>query len=502
MSHYTAQQLVAVGCSLLWGALACLCLWPPISTLLPKVETKSGWQVRWDVFHHSDHAPEGGHATGTGQHAPATSSPSGIAAMLHRFSAMLPAAMRHAHHPAGQGTMAGAAPAADGGSAGAAPSPPDPDPEAGQWATPHCAGSGDPGAPSGSASVPPPAVGALPHELRSRSASTTVSHASAVPHGVPFNIGCVAMPHHTARVLHQSSLLTSVILPEHRQLPPAMPRAAEHSGQVLLELTPDGDVRPMPGGGDPDAFDFHWVLDALAEQGVTDQQAPAAALDLSAAPPLAPASQPHAHLTSIQQSAVLMLAEAAGLVAPGSDGAGWREASTRQASAAEEPPLVSCITARCWTNEVEGPSTCAATMAPPAPHPAHTAAAELGRHTGVLFRGGTCEPSTTQARAQDMARQLAAATALLPGAAAHGVGSGCGGAPGSSLVLPVQPASIYEHSIAARPNFQGRHAPASSWMWLIVHLALLAGLVVSSLLREVLVRGAYAGPVPVSLGMF
>lgn len=53
---------------------------------------------------------------------------------------------------------------------------------------------------------------------------------------------------------------------------------------------------------------------------------------------------------------------------------------------------------------------------------------------------------------------------------------------GYSLVVPVQPASIYEHTLMARPNFREREGPGSSYMFLLVNACLLACLVVGSVL--------------------
>ncbi len=40
-----------MNCSaLLWGGLNCWCTWPPVSTLLPRVETAQGWRIQWKAF--------------------------------------------------------------------------------------------------------------------------------------------------------------------------------------------------------------------------------------------------------------------------------------------------------------------------------------------------------------------------------------------------------------------------------------------------------------------
>lgn len=30
-----------------WGVLMCMCYWPPLATLLPRVETEEGWKIVW-----------------------------------------------------------------------------------------------------------------------------------------------------------------------------------------------------------------------------------------------------------------------------------------------------------------------------------------------------------------------------------------------------------------------------------------------------------------------
>ncbi|KAL4423960.1 hypothetical protein ABPG75_001261 [Micractinium tetrahymenae] len=53
---------------------------------------------------------------------------------------------------------------------------------------------------------------------------------------------------------------------------------------------------------------------------------------------------------------------------------------------------------------------------------------------------------------------------------------------GYSLAVPVVPATIYEHTLVARPNFRERESPASNWMFVIVNGMLLICLVVGSVL--------------------
>lgn len=44
---------------------------------------------------------------------------------------------------------------------------------------------------------------------------------------------------------------------------------------------------------------------------------------------------------------------------------------------------------------------------------------------------------------------------------------------GSAFVIPTEPASIYEHTIMARPNFGNRHQPADNHMFIIGTLLIL-----------------------------
>jgi hypothetical protein len=45
-----------------------------------------------------------------------------------------------------------------------------------------------------------------------------------------------------------------------------------------------------------------------------------------------------------------------------------------------------------------------------------------------------------------------------------------------AAVIPTLPENIYEHTIAAVPNFGERAAPQASWMFFIVNFVLLASL--------------------------
>ncbi len=41
------EQLVLLASAALWMLLVCICIWPPLETLLPREETEEGWKVLW-----------------------------------------------------------------------------------------------------------------------------------------------------------------------------------------------------------------------------------------------------------------------------------------------------------------------------------------------------------------------------------------------------------------------------------------------------------------------
>ncbi|WIA20656.1 hypothetical protein OEZ85_005032 [Tetradesmus obliquus] len=47
---YTLWQGALLATAFGWALLLCLCVWPPVSTLLPREETEEGWRIQWDVF--------------------------------------------------------------------------------------------------------------------------------------------------------------------------------------------------------------------------------------------------------------------------------------------------------------------------------------------------------------------------------------------------------------------------------------------------------------------
>ncbi|PRW33536.1 Cellulose synthase [Chlorella sorokiniana] len=77
----------------------------------------------------------------------------------------------------------------------------------------------------------------------------------------------------------------------------------------------------------------------------------------------------------------------------------------------------------------------------------------------------------------DPAPQAAAAAASLAEAAATLAGpTGSCLERGETMVVPVAPASLYEHTLLARPNFDHRTAPVTSRMYILVHLAIFGAL--------------------------
>ena len=50
VGYYTLWRAMLVLVALGWGILLLLCLWPPMTLLLPRVETQEGWRVTWMPF--------------------------------------------------------------------------------------------------------------------------------------------------------------------------------------------------------------------------------------------------------------------------------------------------------------------------------------------------------------------------------------------------------------------------------------------------------------------
>ncbi len=50
LGRYAIKAIVIYIVSFSWGLLICLCIWPPVATLLPREETELGWRIKWDAF--------------------------------------------------------------------------------------------------------------------------------------------------------------------------------------------------------------------------------------------------------------------------------------------------------------------------------------------------------------------------------------------------------------------------------------------------------------------
>lgn len=50
VGYYTLWRAMLTVVALAWGVLLLLCLWPPITMLIPREETEAGWRVRWMPF--------------------------------------------------------------------------------------------------------------------------------------------------------------------------------------------------------------------------------------------------------------------------------------------------------------------------------------------------------------------------------------------------------------------------------------------------------------------
>jgi hypothetical protein len=46
LGRYTLWRGVLVAAAFGWAVLLCLCMWPPVSTLMPREETEQGWRIK------------------------------------------------------------------------------------------------------------------------------------------------------------------------------------------------------------------------------------------------------------------------------------------------------------------------------------------------------------------------------------------------------------------------------------------------------------------------
>lgn len=90
----------------------------------------------------------------------------------------------------------------------------------------------------------PPQAGSLAADKATAGGAGSDSHFGAAQSGFG-NSGRIALPQHTAELLQQSSLLTSVILPEH-----GVERGGSHVRHtVTLEVTAAGSIQPVGASG-------------------------------------------------------------------------------------------------------------------------------------------------------------------------------------------------------------------------------------------------------------
>jgi hypothetical protein len=66
---------------------------------------------------------------------------------------------------------------------------------------------------------------------------------------------------------------------------------------------------------------------------------------------------------------------------------------------------------------------------------------------------------------------------------------------GYSMLVPVLPTSVYEHTLVARPNFQLRKTPPSNWMFVLVNGALIAAMVAGSVIEIYVKPDPYNPPI-------
>ena len=48
LQKYTAWEILIKLTAVMWSLYLCLCIWPPVSLLLPRIETEQGWRISWN----------------------------------------------------------------------------------------------------------------------------------------------------------------------------------------------------------------------------------------------------------------------------------------------------------------------------------------------------------------------------------------------------------------------------------------------------------------------
>jgi 4-amino-4-deoxy-L-arabinose transferase-like glycosyltransferase len=46
LGRYTLWRGALLAAAFGWAVLLCLCMWPPVSTLMPREETEQGWRIK------------------------------------------------------------------------------------------------------------------------------------------------------------------------------------------------------------------------------------------------------------------------------------------------------------------------------------------------------------------------------------------------------------------------------------------------------------------------
>lgn len=448
-SPHSAADIVAFIGSLGWALLVLLCLYPPLLTLLPRDETAQGWRVAWHPFTHTpaDNSSSGTSAAGAGLEAGS----SGLRGLLRGMTRGVSMALDHLGLTSKlSGSGSGAVPAgaannrvapegaatAEGGvaAAGSSPAP---------------AGGFDPAAPPSGAGVQQPAE----------------------PPAQRAVIGRVGLPHLREARLQQAALLTSMVLPAQHSVmervtsvmldtlghaAPAGPtgtaeraRSLDLSG-LLAAASPNGSpATPRAGVWIAAVSRFEALngssagtaavqigqpeqLAAVGEEG-SEQEAAAVEQTVAAAPAAEAASAQDAGLIPAHPGAYSISHTAA---------AG---SADRDGGSSVSSPFAHLASFRFSSTSSQDEGSLVVELAAEAATDAAAAAASAGP---AAVPPGLADPTPQAAQA---AASLAEAAAALAGGAAGG-----GLERVETMVVPVAPASLFEHTLLARPSFDHR----------------------------------------------
>ncbi|KAK9793218.1 hypothetical protein WJX73_003952 [Symbiochloris irregularis] len=379
--YYTLWRAMLVLVALGWGLLLLLCLWPPLTMLLPRVETAKGWRVMWTPFIGRPEevmAPDAStHAAGargrmTGSPASRSVTTPRRISFYGRRSTASPQTKTDTPGSARVSIFTGL-PEVDAAAeqivTHLAQQP-------FQWqkteASLNAMRSGSLDLSAGSAN--------LGNDKRSLSAHRRLPSLSEVPekmNGVhdnqhselaavqvdPYNTGRIGLPVHTENVFRNSALLTSIVLPER----------ADSTTQPVVLLEPDGSFAPAP-------------------------------LSLG-----------------LQRRSMRTRSGSVGGAFAGSQGSD-ASADARRRSIGS-------------------------------------------RFSGMMRFSSSPRHPAAKARSPPAQTPVAPLEKL-----------------GEAVVIPTEPASIYEHTIMAQPNFENREPPASNYWFLAVHLLMLAAAIVGSVI--------------------